>query len=198
MFGIGIDLGKMRNPTTIAIVHRPDTFARTVLMRPYTVISERRTGPSALVYLATVRLGTSYVDVVERIRQVARHEALGGQARRVVVDATGVGLPVVDMLRRAKLGCELRPVTITGGTGERHSSGTYYVAKTDLMAGLRARLELKELEIGEGLAEWAEFRKQMVGFGTAAQDDLVLAVALAVWGVKGSQYGERSDGPMTG
>ena len=191
MLSIGVDLGKMRDHTAIAIVRRPDTVVRTVQMRPYTVISERRTWPSAVVYLETVRLGTSYVDVVERIRQIARHEALGDGKRRVVVDATGVGSPVVDKLRRAKLGCELRPLTITPGTGERYSSGTYYVAKTDLMSGLRASLELREVEIAEGLAEWREFRKQMLGFGTAAKDDLVLAVALAVWGAKGGTFGER-------
>ena len=199
MLSIGVDLGKMRDPSTIAIVRRPDTVMRTATMRPYPVLSERRSGPAALVYLEKIRLGTSYVDVVERIRQVARHEALGNEKRRVVVDATGVGAPVVDMLRRVKLGCELRPLTITAGTGERYSSGTYYVSKIDLMAGLRTCMELKGLEFGEGLREWKEFRKQMLGFGGAAKDDLVLAVALAVWGAKvATIFGEKSDGILVG
>ena len=77
--------------------------------------------------------------------------------------------------------------------------GIYYVSKVDLMAGLRTSLELKGLEFGEGLTEWKEFRKQMLGFGGTAKDDLVLAVALAVWGAKvGAIYGEKSDGILVG
>ena len=133
-------------------------MVRTATMRPNTVLSERRTGPAALIYLEKIRLGTSYVDVVERIRQVVQDEALGNEKRR--------------------------PVTITAGTGERSSGGIYYVSKVDLMAGLRTSLELKGLEFGEGLTEWKEFRKQMLGFGGTAKDDLVLAVALAAWGAK--------------
>ena len=108
-----------------------------------------------------------------RIRQVVQDEALGNEKRR--------------------------PATITAGTGERSSGGIYYVSKVDLMAGLRTSLELKGLEFGEGLTQWKEFRKQMLGFGGTAKDDLVLAVALAAWGAKvGAIYGEKSDGILVG
>ena len=41
----------------------------------------------------------------------------------LVVDATGVGAPVVDMLRAAGLGCDISSVTITGGEKETARPG---------------------------------------------------------------------------
>ena len=62
-------------------------------------------------------LGTPYPGVVARVREMVCGEALAGQCA-LVVDATGVGAPVVEMLRGARLGCEVTAVTITGGEKE--------------------------------------------------------------------------------
>ena len=71
-----------------------------------------------LRYLERVPLGTPYPEVVERVAQVTRSAELAGRCH-LVVDATGVGRPVVDLLRRARLGCVVMPVMITGGeTGD--------------------------------------------------------------------------------
>ena len=59
-------------------------------------------------------LGTPYPKVVERVRQIVQSDELAGNCA-LAVDATGVGAPVVDMLRAARLGCELTAITITGG-----------------------------------------------------------------------------------
>jgi hypothetical protein len=48
------------------------------------------------------------------------------------------------------------------------------------------------VEVARRLPEWAELRKQMLGFGGAGADDLVLAFALAVWGVKERMVGARN------
>jgi hypothetical protein len=61
-----------------------------------------------------VALGTPYPKVVEKLRDLARSHSIAGNCA-LVVDGTGVGTPVVDMLRSAGLGCEITSVTITGG-----------------------------------------------------------------------------------
>src|SRR5665213_992763 len=97
MFFIGVDLGKRRDHTAIAVVERV----------------ERRCGygepefvEMAVRFLERVPLGTTYPEVVAAVRETVSHPEVAGRCS-VVVDATGVGSPVVDMLRSAGLGCEV-------------------------------------------------------------------------------------------
>ena len=51
------------------------------------------------------------------------------------MDATGVGTPVVDLLRRAGLTCLVAPVLITAGDLQHREQGYFMVPKRDLMVG---------------------------------------------------------------
>ena len=117
----------------------------------------------------------------------------------MIVDATGVGTPVVDMLKRAGLGCLIAPVLITGGELQRREQGCFMVPKRDLMAGLVVRLERGQLKIAEGLKGGEQLMREMAGmrvrvtasgreqygaWRAGEHDDLVLAVALACWGAR--------------
>jgi hypothetical protein len=116
----------------------------------------------------------------------------------VVVDATGVGAPVVDMLRRARLGATLVPVLITGGETESRGGGYYRVPKRDLITGLQVMLEGQELLVAKGLRDGAALLGEMAEMEVRAgaqgregmHDDLVLAVALACWGLR-KRYGPK-------
>jgi hypothetical protein len=66
-----------------------------------------------------------YARVVERVRKLTAHPAMTGRCS-VVVDATGVGGPVVERLVEAELPCDLRPVTITGGGEPLTGAGGAY------------------------------------------------------------------------
>ena len=68
------------------------------------------------MYLERVELGTPYPDVVEHVSGLVADDRLAGCT--LVVDATGVGAPVVDLLKKAKLPCRLMPVMITGGSND--------------------------------------------------------------------------------
>ena len=68
------------------------------------------------------QLGTSYVSVVRRVEEMARSAELRGPCT-VVVDGTGVGCAVVDLLRESDMDCELVAVQITGGGQARPSRG---------------------------------------------------------------------------
>jgi hypothetical protein len=90
-------------------------------------------------------------------------------------------------------------VTITGGDTERYAGEYYRVPKRDLIIGLQVLMEQGGLQIAEGMKEGATLVKEMAEmrvkvsasaheqFGAwrrGEHDDLVLAVALACWGVR--------------
>ena len=104
-----------------------------------------------LRHLERVPLGTPYTEVVDRVVAVTRSGELAGRCH-LIADATGVGRPVMDMLRRAELGfSRLWPVEITSGTLERYADGHYRVPKRDLIVGLQLLLQRRELQIAKGM-----------------------------------------------
>jgi hypothetical protein len=113
----------------------------------------------------------------------------------LVVDATGVGRPVVDMLR--KEGISFSPVLITGGDIEHYEHDFYRVPKRSLVSSVQIALQSGQLKIVEELALAETLRKELVNFRVKVDistahdsyeawcegdhDDLVLAVSLACW-----------------
>ena len=93
-----------------------------------------------------MRLGTPYPDVVRHVRDVAQAPPFLNKCT-LVVDATGVGTPVVDLLKAARPGCRIIPVTITGGDQEGSDGSAYRVPKRDLVTGLQVVIEQRRLEI---------------------------------------------------
>ena len=191
-FIVGVDLGQRADPTAIAVAERAEVAGKWDAVQ----FARRKTVEYRVRHLERVRLGTPYPDVVERVKQVVESGELAGRCT-AVVDATGAGTPVVDMLRRAGLPCMLAPVIITGGEMQRREKGYFMVPKRDLMAGMLLRLERGELKIAEGIPEGERLLREMAGmrvrvtpsgreqYGTwreGEHDDLVLAVALACWG----------------
>jgi hypothetical protein len=189
MFYIGLDLGQRRDHSAVVVVQR---VSDKLLVR----------------FVQRLPLGTPYPRVVERVKEIVSCEKLYGCCA-LAVDATGVGAPVVDMLRAARLGCELNAVVITGGErGPR--SGT--VPKRDLLAEVQVLLENRQLKIGvlkEGarlMRELADMRISVSGTGrvrmgaegTGEHDDLVIALALACWRAKGRQHVGEGTRRLTG
>lgn len=203
----GLDLGQSQDFTALAIVERTqlkgDWDAAAYAYRKETALRLR--------YLERVPLGTPYPDVVARVEQVMGSPALAGK-RHLAADATGVGRPVVDLLRRASLDCSLWPVLITSGNTEGSGEGYYRVPKRDLIIGLQVMIQRGELQIAGGLShgaalvrEMSEMRVRVTSGGReqygvwryGEHDDLVLAVALACWGVR-RVWRETGCGPRRG
>jgi hypothetical protein len=125
----------------------------------------------------------------------------------VVVDQTGVGQAVVDVLARSQLAAALGRVVITGGRRtSRSGCGAWRVPKKELVSCLQWLLRSRRLWVA-ALPERQPLIREMLVFRAkvtaAAQetfgarrerghDDLVLAVALAAW------WGERNGGPRLG
>jgi hypothetical protein len=183
---VGLDLGQKRDHSAIAVVEREEQ--RLAWMPGLPQVMRIR-------YLRRIPLGTSYTKVVEIVGEIVRHPMLEGRSR-LVADATGVGAPVVDLLKAAHLSCSLTPVTITSGD-HAHSQGEHWnVPKRDLLTNLLVLLEAGELRIPRRLGEAGALIRELSsvemrhrpggGLGIGAEgrgehDDLVIAVALACW-----------------
>lgn len=191
---VGLDLGQARDHTAIAVIEREE---RPVAWMP-PVRKELR-----VRYLERMKLGTPYTEVVDRVKEILAHPQLGTR-KRFIVDATGVGAPVVDLLKRAKLGCSVIPVTITSGEQARCENSHWYVPKRDLMTGLLLLLEQQELKIVRGVPQEEQLLKELMDIelshrpggkvrmgaeGAGRHDDLVIAVALACWRARQSEIG---------
>jgi len=192
---VGIDLGKLHDPTAFAVVQRlPVMRAYQSPIYPY----------FDLRGLERVPLGTPYPMVVERVSEIVSLDGVRGQCC-AVVDGTGVGAPVVDLLASARLGCAICAVTITGSgpaNGARKTGGSspgvewWSVPKQDLMSGVQVLLEKGSLRIARGMRETGALvreltdvrattkssgRVRMGADGCGQHDDLVIALALACW-----------------
>ncbi len=195
---MGLDLGQKQDHTAIAVLEKSELQAGFDYAK-WGPVTETRYN---LRHLERLALGTPYTEVAERVREV--WDRVGRCP--VAADATGVGGPVMDVLRQAGLGCSLVPVTITGAQKETRSGGEWRVPKRDLVVGLQLLLESGALRIAAGLKageafvrELTEMRVKVTAAGReqyeagrqGEHDDLVLAAALACWRAKWPVLGEQ-------
>jgi len=123
----------------------------------------------------------------------------------VIVDRTGVGRPVCDLLKQS--GVSHKAVTITAGIKETLGSGGFNVPKQNLISNLQVALSTGRLQIAKGLELGETLREELYNFGLKVNvattnisyeawregehDDLVLAAALAAWGTDRKRRGGR-------
>ncbi|HYN89059.1 MAG TPA: hypothetical protein VER55_11035, partial [Ardenticatenaceae bacterium] len=108
---------------------------------------------------------------------------------QLVVDATGVGRPVVDMLRAG--GLDLVAVTITAGDTAHFDKGFWRVPKRELVSTAQVLLQGQRLEFAQGVPYLETLVKELLAFRVTIStnahdrygawreqdhDDLVLAV----------------------
>ena len=187
---VGLDLGQVHDPSAIAILERTCV----VLDRSLVTYAWNTETRHALRYLERIPLGTPYPDLADHVHQLVRRPELKGAT--LVLDATGVGKPVLDIFKKAKLPCRIVPVTITGGDAQTCHDGHWRVPKRDLITGLMVLFQAEKIEICGHLPE-AETLVRELGdmrvkislngndkYGAwreGEHDDLVLAAALACW-----------------
>lgn len=201
---IGCDLGQRRDPTAICVTeaqmrlsgrkHRrvthPDGSFTEV---PETVCFH------AVRFLERQALGTSYPAVAERLAGIVGklERDLGDAQLALVMDATGVGLPVVEMVRDALQGSRC---TVTGAvlTGSERMEGS--VGRRDLRLGKVHLVSTLQALLQQGLiglpstAEARQLAQELLdfelrvndnanlisgAFRTGTHDDLVVALGLS-------------------
>jgi hypothetical protein len=200
-FFVGLDLGQTQDYTAIAVVtfdrRRKEAvaLAEDIYRLGGGSVSESKLPEAHLevVHLERMPLGTPYPAVVRRVRTLLHTPPLQKNVE-LVVDATGVGAAVVGILREA--GLWFRSVLITAGDKEVREGNTHKVPKRDLIAAPQVLLQSRKLHIASALPEAETLAEELQNFryeitrsgnDTYAawregdHDDLVLAVALAVW-----------------
>lgn len=138
--------------------------------------------------------------------QIARVQFMMSRLPRsaaLVLDDTGVGKGIGDLFEDAGLS-PLR-VSITSGV-ETHITGrSVTVPKATLVSTLVARVHAGELFVHESLRDWPVLRRELLNFRpeitrtgietwnarSGEHDDLVLALALAVWQLHGAYIPHR-------
>lgn len=198
-FVAGVDVGQVNDWTAIAIVERVEAVADVVGMHPAFVPEIQKEAKAIPVrldlrHLERIPLGTMYPEQVALVQGLLRRPQLGDV--RTFLDMTGCGRPVFDMFKQAGLPA-LSGVMITGAQGEatRQPYG-WNVGKAELVN--RVQVEMQTGRLGTSLSiphvdklarELKEFRAKASASGhmtfnarEGQHDDLVLALALAVFG----------------
>ena len=199
---MGVDLGRMSDLTAIAILEegsirtaRPDMHDLSI-GHEGTVTTDRI---YRLRHLDRPPVGTPYDKIIGQVKGLIDSPQLAAGCD-LIVDATGVGRPVVDIM--VAVGLSPVPITITGGSQvspEQDEFGNiigYHVPKHDLVGALQAWYGMHRLKMSRHLPLVGALEKELANFVpkiTKAQnvsyealregdhDDLVLASALAMW-----------------
>lgn len=189
LYFVGLDLGQAHDFTALAVLEQ-------TLAADPNVKRGSATRQYACRHLERFKLGTPYPVMVERIAKLVGTAPLRGCT--LVVDQTGVGRPVVDLLKAARLPVRLfQPITITGGHAVKMGDdGSQHVPKKELVSTLQVLLQTRRLKIAQELPEVRTLEQELLNFRVkitiaanemfgewreGQHDDLVLAVALAVW-----------------
>jgi hypothetical protein len=188
---MGVDLGQSMDPTAVAVIEHRKTFKHHHSGNYRKQTSER----FDVRHLQRLPLGLSYPSIVAEVGRLAARPPIVGC--EIIVDATGVGRPVADLLDVA--GLRSTRVTITAGDAQSWTDGGWHVSKTTLISTLDARLHTGELrfakeltEAGAMAEELKDFRRHVTASGrfqyearATKHDDLVLAAAIALWALVG-------------
>ena len=184
-FFLGADLGQVSDYTAFAVVEKlkaeagedgtpaglPERGARypgqpgallhvrylaRVRERPYTEIAARIRELCSAPQLTTFHPRNMLVDGEVLVRdELAVPPALA-------VDATGVGRPVVDLLRSH--GLRFSAVTITGGEAAGYSNGYHRLPKRDLVSALQVSLQNGWLKIAQDLELAETLKRELLNF----------------------------------
>lgn len=187
-FVLGVDIGQAQDFTAIVVLERGGTELH-------------------VRHVERLSLGLSYPRQVERVADLVGSPELARDVQ-VAVDSTGVGRAVTELLQEAlrALQTPLTAISITGGSKASKDGSRWSVPKRDLIAAAQVALQTRKLKIAAALPsaqlltdELAAYRvrvsedgKDSFGNGREApHDDLVLALAIAVYAAKKPQRRTR-------
>jgi len=193
-FAVGIDVGQAHDPTAICIASKIVTKTFNPEFAKYNPFPLPRYEVS---HLERLRLGMPYPQQVEQLAALMEREPLKRLEPRVLVDYTGVGRPVFDLFAGVRSLRYAQGIVITGGRDTTSTRAGWNVPKAELVSKLQALLHSGDLRIAASLPDAAvlarelqDFRVRFTDNGNAtfnaregAHDDLVLALALAVFGL---------------
>lgn len=192
---IGIDIGQKRDPTAICVAE--------LERRPIDPNSpDSRSETHFLVrYLGRLALGTPYPAIAQRLNEIRQAVSARNpeQQVKVYVDATGVGTPVVDLMKDTTKGRYASPIWatyFTHGDQRNEDSRKHQVVmgKAWLVSRLQTLLQCNRLHLPRN-AESQQLARELLdyeirvsenandtygAFKVGTHDDMVTALGLAV------------------
>jgi hypothetical protein len=178
---VAVDLGFVRDPTALVVVERVE---RADYQANGAVEGRARFD---ILDLKRFPLRTPFPVIIDDICRLMAWAPLKDQTG-LIVDATGLGLPITQEMQRS--GLRPVPITITGGSETKG----LHVPKQALLARMLLLLEQKRFGLARDLDLAAELRQEFANFtvrltangkatysaSSGQHDDLIIALCLAV------------------
>jgi hypothetical protein len=197
---VGLDLGQSQDYSALAIIERSSSSDTDSLAS--SSLQTKGKYQFHCTHLHRWALRTSYTTIVDETAEIMQKPELqsGPQRPMLLVDATGCGAPVIDLLKRTKHQSYLEPVLITGGSGVTKANGVWHVPKRNLVSTVQVLLQSQRLKIASKLPQASTLAQELQNFRAKISDsgydsygagsdwrignndDLVLSLALALWG----------------
>ncbi len=184
---LGLDLGKRQDHTALVAVEL--TFQNG--------LKSAVTQGIPLLPTLTVRhvdrlaLDTETLKIPRWVRDIAQRFAPSCYAPKqrgtVLVDATGNGHTIIELLRADHIpNYRMKPICISGGqVSHQLKDGYTSVPRADLLTSLKVAIEAQKLKLHAGAPGIDLLTRELRQFQPAGDqsehDDLVMALALAVW-----------------
>ena len=211
---VGVDLGQSKDPTSISVVEQIKPVIPEHILQAYRQRGQRGEDDLAelrrdmpqpdynLRLLEQAPLGESYPAQAQRLKRILARASIAEHEPAVWVDYTGVGRAVFDIFRQERVP-RIKAVTITfNGQEGPNGNGGHSVPKLALVSRLQALMHTGRLHMPDSLPLAKVFRRELLDFrvsysavGNAtfgaregAHDDLILSVALAVYGLSRPEF----------
>lgn len=185
---IGLDLGRDRDHSAFAVFGLVEEDSGAF---DHVLYCRHRRPVLTLGALKRIPLGTEYVEVVRKLRQLVNAlRAQTGYGLRpprihVILDAAGPGQVVTELIRAEKMGVNVVPILITAGQESGSNGRRTTVPRRDLIARLRYLLETEIIRVHSRLQNANALELEVAAVrprsGQTEHDDLVIAASLAAW-----------------
>lgn len=125
----GLDLGQQADPSALVLLKQTKVQQGQDKRRYYDALALKRWP-----------LKTNYFDIIEDLYKMFALPQFAGQV--LAVDMTGVGRPVVDVMRKKRVNAQIVPISITAGHASKiHDTGVgWCVSKRELVSVLHTLL----------------------------------------------------------
>jgi hypothetical protein len=148
--------------------------------------------------------GLPYDQIVDWVSRIYhKPEFNRQQPPELVVDSTGVGVAVVDMLHTR--GLRLNAVTITAGESFSQKGSIFHVGKARLIGTFLGAFDGGKVQVNPNMPIWPQLEKEMLSYRAeiSAQgrakfeaeegehDDMIFALAQAIWFGEEAKRGKR-------
>ena len=179
---ISVDLGQAQDYTAIAVIERRQKKASSDPIYK-------------LRHVERAPLGTNYETVVDRVAQIITSDQIAHGLNYLVLDMTGVGVPIFDMFDNR--GLQPIGIHIHGGDNVSRDGRKFRVPKRDLVGAVQVLLQNGRFKMSPHLELYQELFNELTNFKMkidpktahdsyaawreADHDDLVLSVAMGLW-----------------